>query len=52
MFNVKKSWTALPKHWGIILDLSNSPYINIQFGKNGFSLKEYNKEETQIEGEN
>ena len=34
----------------IILELSNGSYVNIQFGKNGFSLEEYNK--TEIEGEN
>ena len=52
IFNVKKRWTALPKHWAIILELSNGSYVNIQFGRKGFSLKEYNKEETQLEGEN
>ena len=52
IFNIEKRWTALPKHWAIILELSNGSYVNIQFGKKGFSLKEYNKEETQIEGEN
>ena len=36
----------------IILELSNGSYVNIQFGRKGFSLKEYNKEETQLEGEN
>ena len=38
------------KHWAIILELSNDSYVNIQFGGNGFSLKEFNK--TIIEGEN
>ena len=38
------------KHWAIILELSNDSYVNIQFGRNGFSLKEFNK--TIIEGEN
>ena len=38
------------KHWAIILELSNDSYVNIQFGRNGFSLKEFNK--TNIEGEN
>ena len=28
------------KHWAIILELSNDSYVNIQFGRNGFSLKE------------
>ena len=31
------------KHWAIILELSNGSYVNIQFGRNGFSLKEFNK---------
>jgi len=52
IFNVKKGWNALPKHWAIILELSNGSYVNIQFGRKGFSLKEFNKEETQLEGEN
>ena len=38
------------KHWAIILELSNGSYVNIQFGRNGFSLEEFNK--TNIEGEN
>lgn len=38
------------KHWAIILELSNGSYINIQFGRNGFALKEFNK--TYNEGEN
>ena len=38
------------KHWAIILELSNDTYVNIQFGKDGFSLDEFNK--TNIEGEN
>ena len=42
--------TAKFKHWALILELSNSSYVNIQFGRNGFSLKEFNK--TEIEGEN
>ena len=37
------------KHWAIILELSNGTYVNIQFGKEGFSLKEFNK--TNVEGE-
>ena len=38
------------KHWAIILELSNDTYVNIQFGRDGFSLDEFNK--TNIEGEN
>ena len=38
------------KHWAIILELSNGSYANIQFGRNGFSLKEFNKADK--EGEN
>ena len=38
------------KHWAIILELSNFTFVNIQFGKNGFSLKEFN--ETNYKGRN
>ena len=38
------------KHWAIILELNNGSYVNIQSGRNGFSLKEFIK--TNIEGEN
>ena len=38
------------KHWAIILELSNGSYVNIQFGRNGFSLKEFNQ--TDNEGKN
>ena len=38
------------RHWAIILELSNDTYVNIQFGRDGFSLDEFNK--TNIEGEN
>ena len=38
------------KHWAIILELSNGSFVNIQFGRNGFSLKEFNQ--TNIGGEN
>ena len=37
------------KHWAIILELSNESFVNIQFGRNGFALKEFNK--TEVEGE-
>ena len=29
------------KHWAIILELSNTSFVNIQFGRNGFSLEEF-----------
>ena len=32
------------------MELSNGTFVNIQFGRNGFSLKEFEK--TEIEGEN
>ena len=35
---------------GNYLELSNNSYVNIQIGKNGFSLKEFN--ESEIKGEN
>jgi len=49
IFKTKNEYNSSCKHWAIILELSNYSYVNIQFGKNGFSLKEYNK--TDIEGE-
>ena len=49
--NIKtKDWNSDFKHWAIILELSNNSYVNIQFGRNGFSLKEF--KETVIEGQN
>jgi len=50
VFNKVCHISAYFKHWALILELSNSTYVNIQFGRNGFSLKEFNKSE--IEGEN
>ena len=50
IFNIKNDWIGYFKHCALILELSNGSYVNIQFGKNGFSLEEYNK--TEIEGEN
>ena len=49
IFKIKNEYNSSCKHWAIILELSNDSYVNIQFGKNGFFLKEYNK--TDIEGE-
>ncbi len=50
IFKIKNEYNSSCKHWAIILELSNDSYVNIQFGKNGFFLKEYNK--TDIKGEN
>ena len=50
VFNIKNKFNSNYKHWAIILELSNDSYVNIQFGREGFSLEEFNK--TDIEGEN
>ena len=50
IFHSNKDWNSNFKHWAIILELSNDSLVNIQFGRNGFSLKEFNP--TQIKGEN
>ena len=50
IFNIESCFTFSLKHWAIILELSNNSYVNIQFGRTGFSLKEFNR--TEIEGEN
>ena len=50
VFNKAGHISAHFKHWALILELSNSTYVNMQFGRNGFSLKEFNKSEN--EGEN
>ena len=50
LFEIIYGYEPTLKHWAIILELSNDSYVNIQFGRNGFSLKEFNK--TIIEGEN
>ena len=49
IFEIKNESNLNFKHWAIILELSNGSYVNIQSGKNGLSLKEFNK--TEIEGE-
>ena len=49
VFKLKNEYNSYFKHWAIILELSNDSYVNIQFGRNGFSLEEFNK--TNIEGE-
>lgn len=50
VFKIKNSFNRHFKHWATILELSNDTYVNIQFGRNGFSLEEFIK--TKIEGEN
>ena len=50
IFDIKNETRWYFKHWAIILELSNDTYVNIQFGRDGFSLDEFNK--TNIEGEN
>ena len=50
IFDIENENSWYFKHWAIILELSNDTYVNIQFGKDGFSLDEFNK--TNIEGEN
>ena len=50
IFDIKNENRWYFKHWAIILELSNDTYVNIQFGRDGFSLDEFNK--TNIEGEN
>ena len=50
IFDIKNETKLWFKHWAIILELSNDTYVNIQFGRDGFSLDEFNK--TNIEGEN
>ena len=49
VFKLKNEYNSYFKHWAIILELSNDSYVNIQFGRNGFSLEEFNN--TDIEGE-
>ena len=49
-FDIKNETKLHFKHWAIILELSNGTFVNIQFGTEGFSIKEFNQ--TNIEGEN
>ena len=49
VFKIENEYKSYCKHWAIILELSNGSYVNIQFGGNGFSLKESNK--TDVKGE-
>ena len=50
LFKMKSRANINVKHWAMILELSNNYFVNIQFGRNGISLKEFEK--TDIEGEN
>ena len=50
LFKMESKANINVKHWAMILELSNNYFVNIQFGKNGISLKEF--EETDVEGEN
>jgi len=50
IFKIKKTFKCRFKHWAIILELTNRSFVNIQFGRTGFSLKEFNK--TYVDGEN
>lgn len=50
IFKIKNSYHSSFKHWGIIIELSNGSFVNIQFGRTGFSLKEFNN--TKCDGEN
>ena len=49
VFKIENRYNFQFKHWAIILELSNGSYVNIQFGRDGFSLRESNK--TEVEGE-
>ena len=49
VFKIENEFKSKFKHWAIILELSNETYVNIQFGREGFSLEEFNK--TDVEGE-
>lgn len=50
VFKIEDKVNSHFKHCAIILELSNNSFVNIQFGRNGFSLNEFNK--TDIDGEN
>ena len=45
LLNIDNGIKVSPKHWAIILELSNNTYVNIQFGRTGFSLKEFSNGE-------
>ena len=50
IFDIKSSFNCYFKHWAVIFELSNGSFVSIQFGRSGFSLKEFN--ETEIKGRN
>ena len=50
IFKIKKEYKSNFKHWALLLELSNKTYTNIQFGRNGFALKEFSQ--TDEEGRN
>ena len=50
VFKLKNEFKSHFKQWAMLLELSNGSYINIQFAKTGFALKEFNV--TKIPGEN
>lgn len=50
IYSIKNGFNCSIKHWAVILELSNGTFVNIQFGRNGFALKEFN--ETEIKGRN
>ena len=41
VFEIKNGFNFYFKHWAIILELSNGSFVNIQYGRNGFSLEEF-----------
>ena len=44
IFKIKNKFNCNFKHWAIILELSNGSFVNIQYGKNGFSLEEFKEQ--------
>lgn len=50
IYSIRNGFNCSIKHWAVILELSNGTFVNIQFGRNGFALEEFN--ETQIKGRN
>lgn len=50
IFDIKSGFNCYFKHWAVILELSNGSFVNIQFGRSGFSLEEFN--ETPDKGRN
>ena len=50
IFMVENEIKLYFKHWAVILELSNDTFVNVQFGSNGLSLKEFNQ--TDVKGEN